>query len=76
MIEVNKSDNETSMSLIRRFTRRIQQSGVLQRARDIQFKKRPESTLVKKTKALKREKKKKRIEYLWKLGKTEKRNNE
>lgn len=76
MIEVKKSENESSLSLLRRFNRRIQQSGVLQRARDLQFKKRPESALKKKKKAIKKQKTKRRMDYLWKLGKIEKKRNE
>lgn len=73
MIEVKKSENESPLNLLRRFNRRIQQSGVLQRARGLQFKHRPESDLTKKKKAIKKYKKGKRMEYLWKLGKIEKR---
>lgn len=76
MIEVKKSENESSLSLLRRFNRRMQQSGVLQRARNLQFKKRPESDLKKKKRAIKKQKTKRRMEYLWKLGKTEKRGDE
>lgn len=75
IVEVKRAENETSLSLIRRFTRRIKQAGVLQRARGLQFKHRPESNLVKKKKAIKRGKAKKRMEYLWKLGKIEKRDD-
>ena len=39
MIEVKKKDRETSESLIRRFGRRVQQSGVLVQARKIRFRK-------------------------------------
>lgn len=37
MIEVKKKDRETSESLIRRFSRRVQQSGVLAKARKGRF---------------------------------------
>lgn len=37
MIEVKKKDRESSESLIRRFSRRVQQSGVLVRARKTRF---------------------------------------
>lgn len=75
MIEVKRAENESSLNLIRRFTRKIQQSGTLQRARSLQFKKRHESDLKKKQKAIKRQKKERKMEYLWKLGKIEKRRN-
>jgi ribosomal protein S21 len=71
MIEVKRNENETSLSIIRRFTKRIQQSGTLKRARGLRFKKRTESDLIKKKKAIKNTKMKKRAEYLWKIGKTD-----
>ena len=37
MVEVKKKDNESFDSLLRRFNRKIQQSGVLIRARRIRF---------------------------------------
>lgn len=37
MVEVKKKDNENFESLLRRFNRKIQQSGVLVRARKIRF---------------------------------------
>ena len=37
LVEVKKKDNESFESLLRRFNRKIQQSGVLVRARRIRF---------------------------------------
>jgi small subunit ribosomal protein S21 len=37
MVEVKRKDNESFESLLRRFNRKIQQSGVLIRARRIRF---------------------------------------
>ena len=37
VIEIKKRDNETTRSLLRRFSRRIQQSGILIRARKARF---------------------------------------
>lgn len=37
MVYVKKKDNETQAAMIRRFTRRIQQSGILIRARKMRF---------------------------------------
>ncbi len=37
MVEVKKKDNESFESLLRRFSRKIQQSGVLIRARKTRF---------------------------------------
>lgn len=37
MVEVKRKDNESFENLLRRFTRKIQQSGVLMRARKTRF---------------------------------------
>jgi len=37
MVEVRKKDNEGTDSLIRRFSRKVQQSGVLLQARKVRF---------------------------------------
>lgn len=37
MVEVKKRDNESTDSLLRRFSRRVQQSGVLLQARKVRF---------------------------------------
>lgn len=69
MIEVKKNEKETTLNLIRRFTKKVQNSGILKIARQSQFKKRQESDLLKKKRAIKSTRRKKRMEYLWKLGK-------
>ncbi len=71
MVEVQKKENESTTSLIRRFSHRIQQSGNIPKARSYRFKKRQKSTLSIKKSALWRAKKKKITERLWKLGKIE-----
>ena len=43
MVEVKKKDGESFESLLRRFNRKIQQSGVLVRARRIRFFETPKS---------------------------------
>ena len=68
-LEVKKQNRETSQNLIRRFTRGIQQSGILLRARSARFKKREKSEQMKKRAALRREEKKREYEKLKKLGK-------
>lgn len=70
-LEVKKKERETTQNLIRRFTRALQQSGILLRARKIQFKEREKSEDLKKEAALRREEKKKEYEKLKKLGKIE-----
>lgn len=68
-LEVKKQNRETSQSLIRRFARAIQESGVLVRARKIQFRERKKSENLKREAALRREEMKKEYERLRKLGK-------
>lgn len=68
-IEARKQNRETSQSLIRRFSRKIQQSGILLRARRARFRKRLKSRQMKKKAALRREETRKEYERLKKLGK-------
>jgi len=68
-LEILKQDRETSHSLVRRFQKRVQQSGLLLRARKIRFKERKKSEQMKKRAALRREELKKEYEKLKKLGK-------
>jgi len=70
-LEIRKKERETSQNLIRRFSRRIQESGILLRARKIRFKERKKSEQMKKRAALRREELKKEYERLRKLGKLE-----
>jgi len=69
VLEIKKQGRETSQSLIRRFTKRVQQSGLLLRARKIRFRERRKSEQMKKRAALRREELKKEYEKLKKLGK-------
>ena len=71
IIEVQKKENESTSSLMRRFSHKVQQSRNLMRARALRFKKRPKSDLAKKKKALWRIAKIKETERLRKLGKIE-----
>ena len=68
-LEVRKKPNETTASLIRRFKKAVQESGILLRAREIQFKVRERSEEMKKRTALRREEMRKKYEKLKKLGK-------
>lgn len=68
VLEVKKRERETSQSLVRRFTQRIQKSGILIRARKIRFRRRKKSKQMKKRAALRREELKKEYERLEKLG--------
>jgi len=69
MIEVKKKNKETAESLIRRFSRRIQQSGVLARARKTRFRLEEKSKTEKRQGALYKVKIRKEIDKLKKLGK-------
>jgi ribosomal protein S21 len=69
MIEVKKKDKETSESLIRRFSRRVQQSGVLLAARHGRFYEKPKSRRQVRQSALYRAKVKKEVDKLKKIGK-------
>ncbi len=69
MIEVRKKERETPESLIRRFSRRVQQSGVLMRARRIRFWQEGKSKREKRLEALYKVKIRKEIDKFKKLGK-------
>jgi hypothetical protein len=69
MIEVKKKDRETSESLIRRFSRRVQQSGVLVKARKTRFRLEEKSKTELRQGAMYRSKVKKVVERLKKMGK-------
>lgn len=69
VLEIKKQPRETSQSLARRFTKRVQQSGILLQARKNISKKRPKSREAKKKAALRREELKKEYQKLRKLGK-------
>jgi len=69
-LEVKRQDKESSQGLIRRFTKKLQQSGTLFRVRKTRYKNRPKSRQMRKRAALRREETKKEYEKLSKLGKT------
>lgn len=75
-LEIKKEERETSQNLVRRFSRRIKQSGILLRARKSRFRQKAKSPQMKKRSALRREELRKKYEKLEKLGKIDaKRNN-
>jgi ribosomal protein S21 len=69
MIEVKKKDRESSDSLIKRFSRRVQQSGVLLSARRGRFYAKPKSRRQIRESAQYRAKVKKEVDKLKKMGK-------
>jgi len=54
MIELRKKEKESTLNLLRRFTKKVRQSGVLMDARRKMFRKRKQSTLKVKQSALRR----------------------
>ena len=69
IIEVNKNPNENNASVLRRFSRRIQESSIIQKVKNNRYNERKESKLKIKKSALKRMAKRKVTEKLRKLGK-------
>ena len=67
--EVSKSGNENNLGLIRRFTKRVQGSGVLPRIRSRRYATRILSEYVKKKKALKKLNRQKEVLEAIKMGK-------
>jgi len=68
-IQVSKKNNENNMSILRRFTRRVQGSGIIPRVRSLRYEDRNASTLTKKNARLKLIRRKEEIAELIKLGK-------
>lgn len=68
-VEVTKNNNENAISLIRRFTKRVQGSGVIPRVRSIRYSQRKPSHFKMKKSALVVLAKRKQYELLEKLGK-------
>ena len=67
--EVNKAGNENALSLLRKFSRRVQGTGLMRRMRAGRYRSRPTSKTVKKKQALKRIAKRVVIQQLIKEGK-------
>ncbi len=51
-VEVQKHNNENNASLMRRFSRKVQSSGVVKRVRSLRYHSRPESTAKRKRSVL------------------------
>lgn len=71
MVEVQKKDGESSESLIRRFTKKVQQSGVLIRAKKGRFFVQPKTKREVRLDAQRRKVVREQRELLRKLGKLE-----
>ncbi|MEK7134423.1 MAG: hypothetical protein AAB805_02385 [Patescibacteria group bacterium] len=70
-VEVSKQGSETSISLIRRFSKKMQGAGIVKKVRKIRYAKRNSSPLTRKKRALKRITRFAERERLRKLGKEE-----
>ena len=68
-VEVSKNGTENSMGILRRFTKRVQGSGILPRVRSLRYNKRGLSHYKTKMKTLKTIKRKTEVLELIKLGK-------
>ncbi|MBI4049441.1 MAG: 30S ribosomal protein S21 [Candidatus Doudnabacteria bacterium] len=69
LVEVKKKEGESFESLLRRFNRKIQQSGVLVRARKIRFYTPIKSKNLQRESALRRQQAREKREELKRLGK-------
>ena len=69
IVEVKKNPGETTASLLRRFTKRVQGAGFLRTVRSNRYASRSKSEYAKKKEALRRIAYRKEREKLWKLGK-------
>lgn len=68
MIFVSRKENETSSALVRRFTMRVQASGVLKEAKVKKFYRKPINKNIRRAAKLEREGKRREITKLRKLG--------
>lgn len=67
--EVTKNDNETAVNLIRRFSKRVQGAGVIQRLRGRRYHSRIKSREVRRKHTLKVLRRREEVQELIKLGK-------
>ncbi|MBK5215321.1 MAG: 30S ribosomal protein S21 [Candidatus Pacebacteria bacterium] len=72
VIEVKKNANESNMNLVRRFTRKVQESGIIQKVKSKRYNKRADSKIKVKVATLKKLGRKKAFDKLYKLGKVSK----
>ncbi len=68
-VEVQRNPNENNAGVLRKFTKNVQESGILNRIRGIRYHSRAESPYVRKKKTLKVLTRRKEVEKLIKLGK-------
>ncbi len=68
-VEIKRNKNESSTSVIKRFTRKVQGSGVLPRVKSIRYEERQPSDFTKKKARLKSLDNKAKYDKLFKMGK-------
>jgi ribosomal protein S21 len=68
-VEVQRNSSESATNLLKRFTKRVQGAGILNRIRGIRYSKRAESRYVRKKRTLKALKRREDRDHLIKLGK-------
>jgi ribosomal protein S21 len=68
-VEVQRNNNESPVNVLKRFTKRVQGAGVLNRVRGLRYAKRSESPYVKKKRTLKTIRRRKERDTLIKMGK-------
>lgn len=68
VIQVKKNPNENNSSVLRRFSRKIQESGIIRKVKGARYNIRKESKLKIKNSALKKMARRREIEKLKKLG--------
>jgi hypothetical protein len=68
-VEIKKNKNENNVSMIKRFTKKVQESGVLPRVRSIRYEERQPSAYTKKKARLKSIKKQDEFQKAYKMGK-------
>ncbi|MDP4009002.1 MAG: hypothetical protein Q8P71_01065 [bacterium] len=71
LIQVEREERESNQAVIRRFTKAVRASGIVQEAKKKQFRLRPKSEQMQKRSALRRLEKKQEHEKLYKLGKVD-----
>lgn len=68
-VEMKKKDSESNLSVLKRFGRKVQESGVINYSKKIRYEERGMSAFVKKKNKLNSLKKKSEFDHLVKLGK-------
>lgn len=69
VIQITKNPNENNSSVLRRFSRRVQETGIIRKVKNSRYNERKESRLKVKKSALRRLARRHEIERLKKLGK-------